>query len=108
MKVFLRILKELGIALVLLLMVLAVIVFTFYDKVPFGVEVPDAISYTSVDKADYVVSGNLENATADTKVYFSTSGDLQNMETEKIVIPGSAHPFKNVSSESDLPSERVN
>ena len=107
MDVFLRVLKEIGIALVLLLVVLAVVAFAFYDKVPFGVVVPDSVSYTSIEQSDYVVSGNLENVTADTKVYNSTSSDLQLMETEKIVVPGSAHPFQNVSSETDLPFEKV-
>lgn len=107
MQVFKRILKELGIAILFLLLILGVLAFAFYDKVPFGREVPDSIDYTNIDKSKYDVRGDVEDRASATQTYQTSVGQLESYLTEKIVSPGRFEPFAPVDSVSDVPNERV-
>lgn len=107
MQIFMRILKELGIALLFLLLILGVLAFAFYDKVPFGTKVPEPIDYANINKEDYSVRGNLEDQANATQTYETSSSQLESYLTEKIVSPGRFDPFNQIQSVSDIPSETV-
>lgn len=107
MQVFKRILKELGIAILFLLLILGVLAFAFYDKVPFSREVPDSIDYTNIEKSKYDVRGDVEEQKNATQTYQTSVGQLESYLTEKIVSPGRFEPFAPVNSVSDIPNERV-
>ena len=108
MPIFLRILKELGIAMLFLLLILGVIAFVFYDKVPLGKVIPESVKYTKIDQAQYSVNGEgVEDKAAATQTYETSPSQLEEYLTEKIVNPGRFEPFSPVTSEPDIPSERV-
>lgn len=108
MPIFLRILKELGIALLFLLLILGVIAFVFYDKVPLGKVIPDSVKYTKIDQTQFKVTGEgIEDKKAATQTYETSASHLEEYLTEKIVNPGRFEPFSPITSEPDIPSERV-
>ena len=108
MQIFMRILKELGIALLFLLLILGVLAFAFYDKVPFGTKVPEPIDYANINRDDYNVRGNVENQANATQTYETSTSQLEEYLTEKIVSPGRFDPFNPIESVSDVPTEIVN
>lgn len=108
MQVFLRILKELGIAIIFILLIVAILAFAFRDKVPFGTEVPEAVSYSAISKKDFIVADSaVENAKSPDQIYKASVKQLEEYITEKIVSPGRIAPFGSTSGEADLPSEKV-
>ncbi|MBR4111259.1 MAG: hypothetical protein IKK43_06220 [Clostridia bacterium] len=107
MQIFMRILKELGIALLFLLLILGALAFAFYDKVPFGKKVPDSVKYTRINKDDYNVRGNVEDQASATQTFETSSSQLESYLTEKIVSPGRFDPFNPIESVSDIPTETV-
>ena len=108
MQIFMRILKELGIALLFLLLILGVLAFAFYDKVPFGTKVPEPIDYANINRDDYNVRGNVEDQANATQTYETSTSQLEEYLTEKIVSPGRFDPFNPIESVSDVPTEIVN
>ncbi|MBO5179646.1 MAG: hypothetical protein J6B87_04805 [Clostridia bacterium] len=107
MQIFMRILKELGIALLFLLLILGILAFAFYDKVPYGTKVPDPIDYASINKDEYNIRGDLEDQANATQTYETSTSQLEEYLTEKIVSPGRFDPFNPINSVSDVPSEKV-
>lgn len=108
MQIFMRILKELGIALLFLLLILAVLAFAFYDKVPFGKQIPESIKYTNINKDDYKPKGDVEDKANATQTYETSTSQLESYLTEKIVSPGRFDPFNPINSVSDVPTEKIN
>lgn len=108
MQIFKRILKELGIALLFLLLILAVLAFVFYDKVPFAKQVPEPVDYANINRDDYKARGDLEEQANATQVFETSSSQLEEYLTEKIVSPGRFDPFNPINSVSDIPSDIVN
>lgn len=108
MQVFLRILKELGIAIIFILLIVAILAFAFRDKVPFGTEVPEAVSYTAINQKDYVVADSaVEEAKSPDQIYKTSVKQLEEYITEKIVSPGRIAPFGSIDGAKDVPSEKV-
>lgn len=107
MQIFLRILKELGIAIIFILLILAILAFAFRDKVPYGTEVPKSVEYVNIDKKDYDVRGDVENKENPTQTYQTSIEQLEEYLTEKIVSPGRFAPFDPIASVPDVPSEIV-
>ena len=108
MPIFLKVLKELGIALLFLLLILGVIAFVFYVKVPLGKVIPESVEYTKIDQSQFAVSGEgIEDKKAATQTFETSASQLEEYLTEKIVNPGRFEPFSPVTSEPDIPSERV-
>lgn len=107
MQIFTRILKELGIAILFMLLILAILAFAFRDKVPYGTKVPDSIDYANIDKKDYDVRGDVEDKTNPTQTYQTSTAQLEAYLTEKIVSPGRFAPFDPIDSVPDVPSETI-
>jgi len=108
MQVFLRILKEIGIAIVILGLLLLVGFFLFRSHMPFlSSDIPNPVDYKGVNYTDYDIEGDLENQKDPTKRYEATTGSLRTLETERKVHTGAPNPFVSSNAESDIPSERV-
>lgn len=108
MQIFLRILKELGIAIIFILLIVAILAFAFRDKVPFGTEVPEAVKYTAIDREAYTaVSTGIEEQKNPDQIYQTSAKQLEQYLTEKIVSPGRIEPFDTIESVSDIPEELV-
>jgi len=108
MEIFLRVLKEIGIAIVALILVSLVVWLLFKNHVPFlGQDIPDPIDYVQINKSDYDIKGDIESETNPTLTYEATDGQLDGLESGRYVSTGGPNPFTSDSSESDVPSEMV-
>ncbi|MBQ9266708.1 MAG: hypothetical protein IJ217_00215 [Clostridia bacterium] len=107
METFKKVLKEIGIALLLLLLVAAVAAILFVDKIPFSKQIPESIHYTNIDKNDYNVRGDVEDIANDTVTFMSKASELKYYELIKLVLPGRHRPFGSINSGTDIPSEYV-
>jgi hypothetical protein len=110
MQMFLRILKEIGIAIVILGLLLLVGFFLFRSSVPFlSSDIPNAVEYKGINYAEYDIEGDLEDQTDPTKRYEATNNNLRGLENERKVQTGAANPFTTSTpeGESDLPTEKV-
>ena len=108
MDVFLRILKEIGIAIVALILVSLVVWLLFRNHLPFlGQGIPDPIDYVHINKSDVNIEGDIEDETNPTLTYEATDGQLDGLESGRYVSTGGPNPFTSNSSESDVPSEMV-
>lgn len=109
MQIFLRILKETGIAIVFLIIITAVVWLLFKGHVPFlGEKVPDPVDYAEINKADFDIEGDIESETNPTLIYEATTANLQQYQDDRLVSTGTINPFTmSDSTGSDVPSERV-
>ena len=108
MEIFLRILKEIGIAIVALILVSLLVWLLFKNHVPFlGQDIPDPIDYVQINKSDFDIKGDIESETNPTLTYEATDGQLDGLESGRYVSTGGPNPFTSDSSESDVPSEMV-
>ena len=108
MQVFLRILKEIGIAIVILGLLLLIGFFLFRNHMPFlNSDIPNPVEYNGINKSDFDIEGDLEEQKDPTKRYEATTGSLRTLEEERKVHTGAPNPFVSSNSESDIPSERV-
>ncbi len=109
MRYFLRILKEIGIAIILLGIRFAFGMFLFRHQIPFlSSDIPNSVEYERINMADYDIKGDIEDETDPTKTYTASNNSLRSMEREYLIMTGSANPFtSNGTGERDLPSEIV-
>ena len=108
MQVFLRILKETGIAIVVLMLVALVVWFLFKEQLPFlGQDIPDPVEYTEINKSDFDIKGDIESETNPTLTYEATNEQLNGLITDRIISTGLPNPFNSNNAEADVPSERV-
>ncbi len=108
MQVFLRILKETGIALVVLILVSLVVWLLFQKQLPFlGQEIPEPIEYAEINRADFDITGDIEDETNPTQTYEATISQLNGYELERYVSTGLPNPFSSNNAEPDVPTERV-
>ena len=107
MRIFLNILKEIGIAILLGLVVALAAALLFWNQIPFSKQIPESINYVNIDKSEYDVRGDVEDKANDTETYVSKSSELRYYELIKYVLPGRYRPFGSITSGSDLPSEYV-
>ena len=111
MEILGRVLKEIVIAIVLIGIVFGIGFWLFREQIDFlSSSVPNAVTYKSVDLAQYDIKGDLEDQKDPTKVYQATTGSLKNLETLRKVHTGSPNPFSgklDEDAETDIPSERV-
>lgn len=108
MEIFKKVLKEIGIAFILILVIAGVAIFAFYDKIPFARQIPESVKYSAIDRNDYSVSGDVENIKNDTETYMSSSKELRYYELIKLVLPGRIYPFGSINAGTDIPTEYVN
>lgn len=108
MQIFLRILKETGIAIVVLGLVTLVIWLLFNNQLPFlGQAIPEPVEYVEIDRADYDIEGSIEDETNPTQVFEPTNEQLKGFLTEMYISTGAPNPFTSEQAEPDVPSERV-
>lgn len=109
MKKGLKILKEVAIALGLIVAVIAVAAVVFIDKIPIAIEIPEAEVYASIDKSEFIVSTDgIENAQSATVIYQSTSIELENYGSDLRYISGRTEPLTSSEpSKSDIPTDII-
>jgi len=108
MQIFLRILKETGIAIIVLALVSLVIWLLFQKQLPFlGQDIPDAVEYAEINVEDYNTVGDIEDETNPTQVYEATNEQLTGYETDRYISTGLINPFSSNTATPDVPSERV-
>ena len=108
MEIFMRILKETGIAIIVLALVTFIIWVMFNDQMPFlGQAIPNPIEYAEVNPSDFDIKGDIESETNPTLTWEVTQGQSQGFEEDRYVSTGGINPFNSNRAESDVPSERV-
>ena len=108
-KVLIRIFKELGIFIVMLVILVAVTIAAFYKQVPYSKEIPVGEKYVNIDKNEYSVSSTdrLQNITAITITHEANNNQIVAAENDVRIETGKATPFGSIYGSTDLPSERV-
>ena len=106
MKKSLKILKEIGIGIALILVVGVAAVIVFKERIPIAVDIPEPEVYVAVDKNEYLVATDgIENAQSATVIYQSTNIDLENYGSELRYISGATEPFEIPEpNDSDIPA----
>lgn len=108
MDIFLRILKETGIAIIVLVLVALVVWFLFHKQLPFlGQDIPEAVEYAEISKADFDIEGDIESETNPTQTYEATNEQLNGYLKDRYLTTGLPNPFSSNHAETDVPSERV-
>ena len=109
MKKGMKVLKELAIALGLLVAVIAVAAVVFIDKIPIAIEIPEPEVYVAIDKNDFIVATDgIENAQSATVIYQSTDIELENYGSELRYLSGRTEPLTNSSLiTSDIPTDLI-
>lgn len=110
MKILLNILKEIGIAIVIVIILAAVAFVAFKDKIPYGKQIPEGEKYVQADSKEYSASSNnrLENIKQITVTHEIVPIQITNAESEVRIQTGKKTPFGDIDSSSDLPTEKVN
>lgn len=107
-KIILNILKEIGIAIGILVILLALVVVTFKDQLPYDEEVREADEYVKADLKEYSISSNrIEEVTAITVTHEADSSQIVEAENQVRIQTGKNTPFGSISGTSDLPTEKV-
>lgn len=107
MKNFLSVLKEVGIVLLIIVIVVGGVLFVFKDKVPLDVDVPLVAKYETIDKSKYPVVGDIQDAQNETEIYEASMNELDQSQTEVRYVPGSINPFVGDTSTTDLPFDVI-
>lgn len=108
MQIFLRILKETGIAIIVLFLVAFLVWFLFQNQLPFlGKSIPDPVQYAGINKSDFDIEGDIEDETNPTETHLVTQEQSKGFENNRYVATGVINPFSTETAESDVPSERV-
>lgn len=109
MKKALKVLKEIGIAIALLLLFGGVAAFAFWTKFPIAVEIPEPEVYVTINKADFsVATGGIENAQNETVIYQSTTIDLEKYDEELRYTTGRTEPLGVAGSAiADIPTDII-
>lgn len=103
----LLILKEIGIILVIIILVVAGGYFAFKDYIPYNLSVPEAAQYAQLVRSNYKVVGDIQDAQDATETFSTSPTELEIYQTEVRYVPGTVNPFENNAGENDLPSETV-
>lgn len=109
MKIFLNILKELGIWLMIFVIVIATAVLVFKDQLPYDEVIREGEEYASADLKQYSVSSSdrISEVTAVTVTHEADHGQIVEAENEVRIQTGKYTPFGSISNTSDLPTEKV-
>lgn len=111
MKKWQRVLKEIGLDLLLLVIVVLVTAGIFANKnlKTFTLNIPEPEVYASIDKDDYLVANDgIENAQAETVVYQSTTNDLEMYGSDYRYSTGTTEPFTNSNATTpDIPTDVI-
>lgn len=107
--IFLKVLKEIGIGLVVLIVLAAVTVFAFSRQLPFDEKVPTGEKYVEADMDDYSVSSTdrISEINQITITHETNQGQIISAENEVRIQTGKYTPFGTIDNTTDLPSEKV-
>lgn len=109
-KILLGIIKEIGIAIGIFVILSAVVVLTFKEQLPYDEEIRSAEEYIKADiKNSYSVSSSdrISEVTAITVTHEADSNQIVEAENEVRIQTGKYTPFGSISGASDLPTEKV-
>ena len=110
MKIFLNILKEIGIGILIIVILLAVTVLAFRKQLPYDEQIREGEEYTKVNMQQYSAaasSDRTEGVTATTIVHEADSNQIIEAESEVRIQTGKDTPFGSISTTSNLPTEKV-
>lgn len=109
MGIFLKVLKEIGIAIAIIAVIGLAAYIAFREQIPYGKDVPKGDAYAAIDKKVYSVSSNdrLTEVKAITVIHETNSNQIIDAENEVRIQTGKYTPFGTISTESDLPDEIV-
>lgn len=107
-KKVLAILKEIAIVIVVIVVVSFGGLFLFKNYMPYNLEVPKAGQYVKLERENYKVVGDIQDAQDATETFSTSSSELEIYQTEIRYVPGTINPFSSNDGENDLPSEVVN
>lgn len=108
-NVIIIILKEIGIAIAILIILSAVTVIAFKDQLPYDEKVPKGEEYATVDRKAYSVSSTDRISEIDqiTVTHETNQGQIISAENEIRIQTGKYTPFGTIDNITDLPSEKV-
>lgn len=108
-KVLLGILREIGIALVILVVLAAVTVFAFKDQLPYDEKIPKGEEYVRANMKTYSVSSTdrLSEINSVTITHEANQGQIIAAENEVRIQTGKYTPFGTIDGTTDIPTERV-
>lgn len=108
-KVLLTILKEIGIALLILVILCAAIVLAFREQLPFDEEIREAEEYQKVNLAEYSISSSdrTSGIEAITITHEANSNQITEAESIDRIQTGKYTPFGSIDGTSDLPTEKI-
>lgn len=108
-NIFLGIIREIGIAIVILVILAAVIALAFKDQLPYNVEVPTGENYVRANLKSYSVSSTdrISEVNAITITHEASQGNIKDAESEIRIQTGKYTPFATINGVSDLPTEKV-
>ncbi|MBQ9314762.1 MAG: hypothetical protein IJ220_07225 [Clostridia bacterium] len=108
-KVFLGILREIGIALIIIVVFAAVTVFAFKDQLPYDEKVPQGEEYVKANMKTYSVSSTdrISEISAVTVTHEANAGQIIDAENKVRIQTGKYTPFGTIDSTTDIPTERV-
>ena len=108
-NILLKILKEIGIALIILVVLAGVTVLAFKDQLPYDEVIRKGDEYTKADLKNYSVSSSdrIQEVEAITVTHEANGNQIIEAENEVRVQTGKNTPFGTISNNTDLPSEMV-
>ena len=108
-KVFLGVLREIGIILLILVVLAAAIIIAFKDQLPYEDKIPTGEQYTQINRKQYSVSTNdrISEINAVTVTHESNQGQILSAEEDIRIQTGKYTPFGTIDGTNDLPTEKV-
>ena len=108
-KVLLNILKEIGIGLAILVVLIAVAIVAFKDQLPYDEVIRNGEEYEKANLKEYSVSSSdrIQEVTAITVTHEAESNQIVEAENEVRIQTGKNTPFGSISGTTDLPTEKV-
>ena len=108
-NILLGVLREVGIALVILVVCAGVIAFAFKDQLPYDEVIPSGEEYVKANMKTYSVSSTerLAEINQITITHEANSGQIIAAENEVRIQTGKYTPFGTINSLTDIPTERV-
>lgn len=109
MKIFLGILKEIGIFIAVLLVLAGAIVIAFKDQLPYEDVIKKGEEYVKADLKEYSVTSSDRIAEVDAVriTHKTNSSQIVEAENDVRIQTGKYTPFGNISGTSNLPTEMV-
>ncbi len=107
--VLLKILKEIGIAVIILVVLAGVTVLAFKDQLPYDEVIREGDAYEKADLKNYSVSSSdrISEVEAITVTHEANGNQIIQAENDVRIQTGKETPFGTIGNNTDLPSEKV-